>query len=101
MKLIELTMTLIGLGVVFLAGHRMGEERFRRKRREQMALPVAKDGGIMSLVPALPTSCPTCQKSFRRHPARSEKRCDACVAAELDRQEADDVARLQAEGWGK
>ena len=100
MSFVELTATVVLAGLGFLAGYRIGEARVRQKRRAQMALPVAKDGGIMALVPALPTTCPMCHKGFRRHPARSEKRCDACVAAELDRQEADDVARLQAEGWG-
>ena len=31
----------------------------------------------------------------------TEKRCPQCVSAAIDREEAEDIARLQADGWGK
>ena len=93
---------LFGPAAAFAIGWRMGRAALRRQRRARMALPeLPSNGGIMALVPALPTTCPGCGRRFDRHPATTEKRCGVCVANAFDQQEAEDLARLRTEGWGR
>lgn len=92
----------VAVALAFALGIARGRGDAARKRRASMGLPPAPAGpGILAVVPALPTSCPSCGKAFNRHPAVVEKRCSACVAEAFEAEDEAFVEGLKAQGWGK